>query len=195
MGDITRPRDGGAACSGRFVLRIDPGLHAALREAAAAVGTSLNEYCAVKLAAPVGDLSSFELAAAAVGRAAAVVGSNLAGVVAFGSWARHELHDLSDVDLLVVVDEDLGLTRELYTRWDEAPVVVGGRRVEPHLVRLPTAPLAAVGLWAEAAVDGMVLFARDLRLASSLAAIRRQLVEGRVRRATSHGQPYWVMES
>ncbi len=177
------------------MLRIDPGLHAALREAAAAAGSSLNEYCAVKLAAPVGDLAAFELTAAAVGRAAAVVGAGLAGVVAFGSWARHELHDLSDVDLLVVVDEDLPLTRELYTRWDEAPVVVGGRRVEPHFVRLPTAPPTAVGLWAEAAVDGMVLFARDLRLASSLAAIRRQLVEGRVRRETSHGQPYWVMES
>jgi len=37
---------------GRFLLRISPGLHAALREAATAQGLSLNDYCARKLAAP-----------------------------------------------------------------------------------------------------------------------------------------------
>jgi hypothetical protein len=123
------------------------------------------------------------------------VGGALAGVVAFGSWARQELHDLSDVDLLVVVDEGFDLTRDLYVSWDAAPVVVGGRRVEPHFVHLPQPAAPAVGLWAEAAVDGIVLFARDLELTGVLAAIRRQLVEGRVRRKTAHGQPYWVMES
>ena len=179
-------------CSGRFLLRIEPGLHAALRTAAAAAGVSLNEYCARKLAAPMEDLSPFELASAAVTRAAAVAGGSLVGVVAFGSWARAELHDASDVDLLVVVDPTVELSRALYRRWDEEPVVWRGRRVEPHFVTMPELSAPAVGLWAEAAVDGIVLFARGLELAARLAAIRRDLVEGRVVRKTAHGQPYWV---
>ncbi len=193
MGDTT-DGDRGAPCSGRFLLRIEPGLHAALRSAASAAGISLNEHCARKLAAPVGDLAAFDLAAAAVRRAAAVAGGSLIGVVAFGSWARHELHDLSDVDLLVVIDDSLALARSLYSRWDEDPLIADNHRVEPHFVHLPKTAPDAVGLWAEAAVDGIVLFARDLGIASLLAALRRQIADGRVRRRTAHGQPYWVME-
>jgi hypothetical protein len=40
------------AASGRFVLRIEPGLHAALRAAADGAGVSLNEHCRLKLLAP-----------------------------------------------------------------------------------------------------------------------------------------------
>jgi predicted nucleotidyltransferase len=176
------------------LLRIDPSVHAALRAAASASGLSLNEYCGRKLAAPVGELSSFENAAAAVKRAAVVAGDALVGVVAFGSWARSELHDASDIDLLVVVDHTLELSRDLYRRWDERPVLWNGRRVEPHFVTVPERSAPAVGLWAEAAVDGIVLFARDLELQTRLAAIRRDLIEGRVVRKTIHGQPYWVAE-
>jgi hypothetical protein len=182
-------------CSGRFLLRIEPGLHAALRGAAAASGLSLNEYCARKLAAPLGDIGGFDAAALAVRRAAAVVGDALVGVVAFGSWARSELHDASDVDFLVVVDAGLALSRTLYARWDEEPVVINGRRAEPHYVTMPPPGSAPpVGLWAEAAIDGVVLFCRGLELHARLAAVRRELVEGRVVRKTVHGQPYWVSE-
>lgn len=194
MGDIKKPRDRDIGCSGRFLLRIDPGLHAALRRAASASGQSLNEYCGRKLAAPVGELSAFAAAAAAVTRSGAVAGDALVGVVAFGSWARSELHDASDVDLLVVVDRSLELSRTLYRRWDEDPVLWDGRPVEPHFVTLPEPSAPAVGLWAEAAVDGIVLFARDLELQARLAAIRRDLIKGRVVRKTAHGQPYWVAE-
>lgn len=194
MSDTKQGGQAEAGCSGRFLLRLEPGLHAVLRGAAATAGVSLNEYCARKLAAPVGELAAFDLAVRSVRRAAAVAGQALVGVVAFGSWARGELHDRSDVDLLVVVDERLDLSRALYARWDEAPVVVDGRRCEPHFVRLPAGTPAAVGLWAEAALDGIVLFARDLVLAARLAAVRRELAEGRVRRKTVHGQPYWVAE-
>ncbi|HSN53693.1 MAG TPA: toxin-antitoxin system HicB family antitoxin [Candidatus Sulfomarinibacteraceae bacterium] len=180
--------------SGRFLLRIEPGLHAALRRAATASGLSLNEYCARKLAAPVGELTSFDSAGAIVKRAAALVGHALAGVVAFGSWARSELHDTSDIDLLVVVDSDFALSRRLYALWDEAPIEVAGRRAEPHFVTMPESPAPAVGLWAEAALDGVVLFARDLALHARLSAVRRELVEGRVVRKTVHGQPYWIAE-
>ena len=194
MNDTKHAAKNDTGCSGRFVLRIDPGLHAALRGSASAAGLSLNEYCARKLAAPLGELSAFDAAGAAVARAAAVVAGALVGVVAFGSWARSELHDDSDIDLLVVVDDDVELTRALYARWDEAPVFAGGRRAEPHFVTVPKGPAPPVGLWADAAVDGIVLFARDIGLQARLAALRRQLLEGRVVRKTVHGQPYWVAE-
>ena len=178
--------------SGRFLLRLDPGLHSILREAACARGVSLNEYCATKLAAPIGEPFAFGGAPATVRRAAAMFGDSLIGVVAFGSWARGELADTSDIDVLVVVDQDVAITRDLYRRWDEEAVTWDGRRLDPHFVHLPAARRMVSGLWAEVAIDGMVLFERDLRLSSALSAVRRSLAEGRLRRRVVHGQGYWT---
>jgi predicted nucleotidyltransferase len=192
--DIMTFENGDGPPSGRFLLRLGPGLHGALRGAAAAAGVSLNEYCALKLAAPLGELAVSAGAARAVQQAAAVAGGALVGVIAFGSWARGGLHDQSDVDLLIVLDETRQLSRALYAAWDDAPVFLDGRRVEPHFVTLPVEVPRAIGLWAEAALDGIVLFARDRELGALLSALRRQLADGRVRRGSAHGQPYWVVE-
>jgi len=178
--------------SGRFVLRISPGLHAALRAAAGDEDLSLNDYCARKLAAPVGRLASFGGAMAAVERAAGLFAGDLIGVVAFGSWARDELADGSDIDLLVVLEEGTALTRELYRRWDEEPIEWGGRPVEPHFVRLPADDEPPGGIWPEVALDGIVLFERGLRLSAHLARVRRQIASGRLVRRFVHGQPYWA---
>ncbi len=178
--------------SGRFVLRIDPGLHGALRAAAQASGVSLNEYCSRRLAAPSSGFVGFDVAVEAVQRAAAIAGDRLVGVAAFGSWARGELHDGSDIDLLVVVDEGLELSRDLYLKWDEAPISWCGCRVEAHFVHLPESTATARGLWAEVAIDGIILFTRDLELPSVLAGVRREIAAGRIVRRTVHGQPYWV---
>ena len=180
------------APSGRFVLRIDPGLHSALRRAAGACGVSLNEYCATKLAAPTGELHAFAGAPATVRRAATLLEASLIGVVAFGSWARGELADTSDLDVLIVVDRDVAITRDLYRRWDEEVVRWNGRTVDPHFVHLAASLRAFSGLWAEVAIDGLVLFERDLGLSSALAAMRRALVDGRLHRRVVHGQGYWT---
>jgi predicted nucleotidyltransferase len=174
------------------VLRIDPGLHAAHRSAAAATGISLNEYCARKLAAPVGDLAPWSQGGDAVRRAASILGESLVGVVVFGSWVRDEMREDSDIDLLVVVDDGVRLRRELYHRWDEAPIHWQEHRVEPHFVRLPASDRTAAGLWAEVAVDGIVFYTRDLRLPMALGRVRRDIADGRIVRRTVHGQPYWV---
>jgi len=177
--------------SGRFVLRISPGLHAALRAAAADEGLSLNDYCARKLAAPVGHQASFGEAMPAVERAAELFAEDLIGVVVFGSWAREELADGSDVDLLVVLASEIPLTRELYRRWDEEPLAWGGRPVEPHFVHLPASDEPPGGVWTEVALDGIVLFERGLRLSAHLARVRRLIASGRLVRGLLHGQPYW----
>jgi predicted nucleotidyltransferase len=177
--------------SGRFLLRISPGLHAALREAAAAQGLSLNDYCARKLAAPGGSLAAGGDAGRAVERVADLFGGSLVGVMAFGSWTRGEAADTSDIDLLVVVDRRVALRRELYRVWDEVPMTWDGRPIEPHFVHLPEPGERVTGIWAEVALDGIVLFERDLRLSARLAQVRHKILSGRLVRRIAHGQPYW----
>jgi HEPN domain-containing protein/predicted nucleotidyltransferase len=172
------------------VLRIAPGLHAALRGAAAEAGVSLNDYCVRKLAAPVGDLAALEGASKAVERAASIFGERLIGIAAFGSWARRQAADGSDVDLLVVVEESVALTRELYRAWDASAVTWEGRAVEPHFVHLPEENRVVAGVWAEVALDGIVLFERGLRISMGLSRVRRDIVGGRIARKVSHGQKW-----
>jgi predicted nucleotidyltransferase len=177
--------------SGRFLLRIDPRLHAALRAAAEAAETSLNDYCARKLAAAPGNLGE-PFASAAVERAAELIGAHLIGVAVFGSWARDALSERSDVDLLIVVDEHIAITRDLYRAWDDEPLRWEGRAIEPHFVHLGSDEGRAAGLWAEVAIDGIVLYDRGFTLARRLARLRRDIAEGRIVRREVHGQPYWV---
>ena len=176
------------------MLRLDSGLHGALRAAARAQGVSLNEYCARKLAAPLGDLQAFEGASEAIRRAAALLGESLVAVVVFGSWARGDVTATSDVDLLIVAGDDVPLTRDLYRRWDETPLDWGQHVVEPHFVRTPATGQSPSGFWAEIAVDGIVLYQRDAHISNWLAVVRRQLAEGRLQRRTVQGQAYWTRE-
>lgn len=178
-----------SAASGRFVLRIDAALHAALREAARQAGLSLNEYCARKLALP-GDVTG--PATAVVQRAASLGGESLVGVAAFGSWARDALADSSDVDLLIVLDQVIALDRRLYRAWDRIPLSWNEHPVEPHFVHLPLPGARVSSLWAEVAVGGIVLFERGFVLSKRLVAIRERIAAGHLMRRTIHGQPYWV---
>ena len=178
--------------SGRFVLRLDPALHAALRREAAVRGVSLNAHCVQRLAVAAGVSPGFEGAADTVRGVTELMGESLIGIVAFGSWARGESADTSDIDVLIVIDGDIPITRELYRRWDEAPVAWSGRPVDPHFVHLPSKRATPSGLWAEVAIDGIVLHDPGHRVFPRLAAVRRALAEGRLRRRTVHGQGYWT---
>lgn len=177
----------------RFLLRLPTGLHSALKAAAAEAGVSLNDYCVHKLAAPVGDLARLRGGTDAVLRASALFGERLVGVVAFGSWARGRASEGSDLDLLVVVEDGVPLTRSLYRKWDEQPIVWDARRVEPHFVHLPRPGVVVAGVWPEVALDGIVLFERSLRVSLRLSEVRRDIVEGRIVRKIAHGQPYWAL--
>jgi len=170
--------------SGRFVLRIDPDLHAFLRDSAAAAGMSLNEYCSRSLALPPADQRAFNL-----------MGVNILGVVAFGSWARGEMMQGSDIDLLIVLRSEVQIDRPLYRAWDRSPLKWAGHSIEPHFVHLPAGGARITGLWAEVVLDGIVLFDRELALSRRLAEIRRRIASGELTRRWSGGHPYWVEEA
>jgi hypothetical protein len=176
--------------SGRFVLRIDPRLHAELRKAARVEGISLNEHCARKLALPAA--RGFEPGAEATAKAVQLLGDALLGVVAFGSWARGELSERSDIDLLVIVDEKVKIGRGLYRAWDERPVLWNGHSVEPHFVHLPEAGAPLSGTWAEVAVEGIVLYDPDMLVSQTLVRVRQKIASGQIVRRRLHGQSYWV---
>jgi hypothetical protein len=178
--------------SGRFLLRVDPALHALLKASARDLGLSLNDYCARKLTAPVDATALADDGAAVVRRAVGFYGPRLAGVVVFGSWARGEAADGSDVDLLVVLERTLALTRSLYAPWDASPATWNGRPVEVHLAHLPVPGQPTMGVWTEVALDGLIVFERARRVSACLAAVRREIAAGRFVRRVSQGQPYWV---
>lgn len=177
--------------SGRFLLRIDPDLHASLRDAARAAGTSLNDYCGRRLAAP-GALMD-PAAAAVVDRAGSILGDSLAGVVAFGSWARGDDSPASDLDVLLIADDRVAIARRLYRHWDAGPPLDwNGCRVEPHFVHLPPEDAEVSGLWAEAATDGIVIHEREFTVSRRLVSIRRRVLRGELSLHEAHGRPYWV---
>ena len=184
------PRESRAP-SGRFVLRIDPGLHGTLREAARSSATSLNEYCARKLAAPGVWLD--EEATAIVERAASILGEALVGVVAFGSWVRGEHDSTSDFDVLLIAADNLSVSRRLYRRWDDAPGLSWqGLDVEPHFVHLLPEGEVPSGLWGEVATEGVILFERGFEVSTRLAEVRKRIADGDIVRRFAEGQPYWV---
>lgn len=175
--------------SGRFLLRMPPPLHLALEGAARAAGLSLNEYCIRRLAADHPGVGGGD-AAALVSRAAAIAGDGLAGVILHGSWVSGDDTPASDVDALVVVKPRIRLDRALYREWDRQPARWQGRRVDPHFVHPPAADPPSA-LWAEAAIDGLVLLDRGNALAAALARVRHAIADGRIVRRVVHGQPYW----
>ncbi len=182
-----------AAKSGRFLLRMPRPLHSALDGAARAAGLSLNEYCVRRLVAAepgAGDGDTVAL----VSHAGSVAGNALVGVLLHGSWIRGDATPTSDVDALVVVEPRVRLSRALYRTWDQQPVTWKGRPVDAHFVHPPGEDTTS-GLWAEAAIDGLVLFDRGGQLSAALARVRRAVADGRLVRRVVHGQPYWAEAS
>jgi predicted nucleotidyltransferase len=118
---------------------------------------------------------------------------SIEGLVLFGSFARGREIASSDIDLLVVLNESVTLDRDVYSRWQLRRF--SGREVAPLFVQIPGDGERVGGLWFEVAMDGIVLFDRDLRLSRFLAHVRNTVADGRVKRMVTHGHPYWVYSS
>jgi len=183
---------------GTFILRVPSALHVRLKDDARMAGCSLNEYCAQILEAGTTGIRTCGLPMEEsfirdlISHARKVLGDSLMGVVVYGSWARGEAGDSSDVDVMLIGDSGLRITRSLVARWDEQPMTYGQKLVEAHFVALADPAQSVSGLWAELAVDGIVVFERGFRVSRVLSRVRAEIAAGRLQRRSSHGQNYWV---
>lgn len=119
----------------------------------------------------------------------AMFADSLLGIVLFGSAARGESRESSDIDLLVVLGRERSLSRSLYSLWDERFGVI---KESPHFVHIPANPGDAGSIWLEAAVDGVALFDRDGVVSRFLGSLRRLIASGDRKRRWAYGHPYWV---
>ena len=191
--------------SGKFVSRLAPGLHAALRRAASGRGLSLNRYCVELLKQGLQDLQTASdvdervgsriVPAAVLNQVRKTYSQALEGIILFGSAARDRLWESSDIDLLIVLRQDRAIEREIYRVWDDK--VAGqfqllSHKIAPQFVALPSEVAQAGGIWLEAALEGVVLVDPELRLSRLLRLLRQEVLAGRAVRKLAHGQPYWV---
>jgi predicted nucleotidyltransferase len=189
-----------------LILRVPPSLHQQLKQEARSADMSLNKRCLALLSgkartSPVRhstlDLrhasSASSLTNALKDLAARVlqtIGDDIEGLVLFGSFARGQELDRSDIDLLVVLNDGVSLDRDVYSRWQFGKF--SGREVSPLFVQIPAEGERIGGLWFEVALEGVVLFDRDLHLSRFLSRVRNYIASGRIRRMITHGHPYWV---
>ena len=124
-------------------------------------------------------------------RASSVAGDGLQAVLLHGSWVRGEATAASDVDALIVVDRSVELDRALYRHWDAEAIAWQGRPVDGHFVHMPEEGTFS-GLWADAAIDGQVLFDRDGSVSEHLLRVRQAIAQGRLVRRVVQGKPYWT---
>jgi len=176
------------------VLRLPSGLHARLKSCAEAQGVSLNQLCVSMLEAGLrGPGLNLMSNWPETGDVLEAWREELEGLLVFGSSARRETWASSDLDLLLVVRPGVELARGLYRRWDEFAQSRGwSARLSPQFARLPGSENDAGSLWLEAAVDGILVWDRDLRVSRFLGILRLALAEGKMTRRYVHGQPYWV---
>jgi predicted nucleotidyltransferase len=168
--------------SGKFVLRLDPQLHQVIKEEAKKTGESLNSFCLKKIVQP--QASTYSLLLQKITSSFHPV-----GIVLFGSVARGEATEKSDIDLLIVLPPSVPITRELYARWEQLKV---SDKYAPQFVQLPKEDHSIGSIWLETSLDGEILYDRDQFLKKTLINIRSQIAQGHYLRKISHGHGYWV---
>ena len=189
-----------------LILRIPPSLHQRLKQDARSADMSINKYCRNLLSRKTGDSSAektpismtlgvgrsrqAELCRDLSAQAIEILGDNIDGLVLFGSFARGRQTANSDIDLLVVLSSSMTLDRDVYSHWKLGKF--NGREVAPLFVQIPGEKERIGGLWFEVALDGIVLYDKDLHLSRFLSHVRNLIADGRVTRMATHGHPYWV---
>jgi hypothetical protein len=187
--------------SGKFVLRLTPELHFRLKQLSGLEKISLNEFCIKTL---LSGLKNQGAPHESPGVPSSLLKSiqkkwsdDLLGIALFGSRARGDAVESSDVDLLLVLRSDTLIQRSLYHQWDDLfenwPTKIISR-YSPQFVKLPAADQAG-SLWYEVALDGIVLWEKDGILSAFLRELRTAMAEGKMTRKIAHGQPYWNKRS
>ncbi len=171
--------------SGKFVLRIDPAMHRALKQEAKSQGESLNSVCLRRL-------QGFKNS-----NWSSIVDPILQkfsplGIVLFGSAARGDATEKSDIDLLIVLPGEQKISRDLYQLWDQE--FKKYEKYSPQFVHLPKTGDIFGSIWLETAIEGEILYDSHHDIKNMLIKIRQQIAEGIYIRKTSHGHSYWIQQ-
>jgi hypothetical protein len=171
-----------------------PELHLALKKRAQKDGISLNAVCTNAFSSYLGEKgwAAWRQAPVPVQSILEFLNDSLLGLLLFGSFARGEQRDDSDIDILVVVRDDTPLTRALYRRWDAGVSKQSEDRYSPHFVHIPPTMQAAGSIWLEAAIDGIVLYDSDFLVERFLGRVRKAIMDGEFERRLAYGLPYWM---
>ena len=177
----------------RILVRTSRTLHRRLLSQSKSKKQSLNDLCLERLSIP----SSLEGPSSATARRVVATADHLfkdslKGVIFYGSQARQEATKDSDWDFLVVIDDSMKLTREIYRKWDDNWASKPDERTEIHFAQMPKSTAISTGFWCEIALDGIILFEKEFAISSHLIRIRHEIASGIILRQNVHGQSYWI---
>lgn len=185
--------------SGKFVLRIPPQLHGQLKKLSQQKGVSLNQTCSDLIQKGLHfqreNLLPSDRLEKIHNKLTHKYRDDYLGLVLFGSIVKQNMFEFSDIDLLVVLHTQTKLTRSHYRYWDqniddeETPII------NPHFVHLPRENKSLGSLWLEVAHSHILFWQRTPQVSKTLNRIKNLILDGHVRRKSTHGQPYWVWEN
>jgi predicted nucleotidyltransferase len=176
-----------------FILRVPSLLHKKLKDLAYQNNCSLNSYCKLLLEKAIQAGSNDNAAWTDIVKyLTKTFKDNFVGLVLFGSVARNEANDASDVDLLVVLDNSCSLNREIYRAWDDMNFFSPENRIiNPHFVHIKNNDESG-SLWFEVALDGIMIEDKKNLIQKKMIELRTMIAENKVKRYFSYGHPYWV---
>lgn len=116
--------------------------------------------------------------------------SAIVGMILYGSWARGEATEASDIDVLMVMEPTVPIRRALYTAVDAIQGI--DPRISLFLAHLPAEDVQPGDLWLDISLDGVILADTHGRIANTMDRIRQWIASGKVIRHDIHGQGYWV---
>lgn len=177
-----------------FVLRLPASLHLRLKNLAITQRKSLNQVCTGILES--GSLSPFDSFdfSPAFWATVAKVKLDVKGVLLYGSYARGDNFDDSDIALMVVVSSDQKIDRKFYRKWDEAADMLSEYSLDVHFSHLPESQTKVKGIWAELATEGLVLWEHNFQVSRYLIAVRKLITTGTLKKKKVHGHSYWTYE-
>lgn len=169
--------------SGKFVVRTSIELHLQLRDLARKNDISLNQLCLNKLSSS-GEKFQFNFLDK--------LPFAVTGVLLYGSVARGEQTQQSDIDWLLIIPDEHPIDRQIFSELDR--LTLPDRRISLNASHLVKDTRQTSNFWLELSLDAEVLYDPSGEVRKSLLEIRKEIANGTYRRFLTHGQPYWVNE-
>lgn len=116
--------------------------------------------------------------------------SNILGMILYGSQVRGNATEISDIDVLVVLDNAKKVNRALYSELDCLKGL--DPRVCIMLAHLPNEESKVGSLWLEVSQGCEVLMDTAKAIENVITRSKELIQHGKVVRKESHGQGYWV---